>query len=68
MSSITLEISESELREVANAYRVLQDFLDRVVSPNELYTEEFLDGLAEAKSQIEKGEMTEVRNFADFLN
>jgi hypothetical protein len=67
MKSITLEISEEELREVTRAYKTLQNFLDRIVSPNELYTDEFLAGLREAETELENKDFTEVKSFADFI-
>ena len=67
MKNITLQISEEELREVAKAYKTLQNFLERIVSPNELYTDEFLEGLNEAQTEVENKEFAEVKNFADFI-
>lgn len=67
MKNITLQISEEELLEVTNAYRVLQTFLDKLVSPNDLYIEEFLGGLVEAQTEKANGELVEVKDFADFV-
>lgn len=67
MKNITLEISDKELLEITNAYKVLQRFLDKIVSPNELYTDEFLEGLNEARSQVQSKEFSEVKDFADFI-
>lgn len=67
MNTRTLEISDEELLEVTRAYQVLQRFLDRIISPNELYTAEFLSGLAEADSQLLNKEYSEVKDFADFI-
>ena len=67
MKRITLEISEEELREVTRAYKTLQNFLDKIISPNELYTDEFLNGLREAQTELENKDFTEVKSFADFV-
>ena len=67
MGNITLTISEDELKEVANAYRVLQDFLAHIVSPNELYTEVFLEGLEEAQAQVRDKSFSEVTDLAGFI-
>jgi hypothetical protein len=67
VKNITLEISDDELLEVTQAYKVLQAFLDKIVSPNELYTDEFLDGLNEARSQVQNNEFSEVNDIADFI-
>jgi hypothetical protein len=67
MKSITLQISEEELSEVTKAYKTLQNFLEKIISPNELYTDEFLKGLQEAQTEVENKEFTEVKDFADFI-
>lgn len=67
MKSITLQISEEELSEVTQAYKTLQNFLDKIISPNELYTDEFLKGLQEARTEVKNKEFTEVNDFADFI-
>jgi hypothetical protein len=67
MSTITVEISEDELREVTNAYRILRNFLAKIVSPNELYTDEFLTGLEQAHIEVKNKDLVEVENFADFI-
>jgi hypothetical protein len=66
MKSITLQISEEELREVTEAYKVLQNFLEKIISPNELYTDEFLEGLREAQTEVNDKNFSEVKSFADF--
>ena len=68
MKSITLQISEEELSEVTRAYKTLQNFLEKIISPNELYTNEFLKGLQEAQTEMEDQEFTEVKDFADFIS
>jgi hypothetical protein len=67
MKSITLQISEEELSEVTRAYKTLQNFLEKIISPNELYTDEFLKGLQESQTELENKEFTEVKSFADFI-
>ena len=67
MKNIILQISEEELREVTRAYKTLQNFLERIISPNELYTDEFLDGLQEAQDEVNDKNFGEVKNFADFI-
>lgn len=66
MKSITLQISEEELREVTEAYKTLQNFLEKIISPNELYTDEFLEGLREAQAEVNDKTTVEVKSFADF--
>lgn len=67
MKNIKLEISEEELREVTQAYKVLQNFLEKIISPNELYTDKFLKGLQEAQADVDGKNFSEVKDFADFV-
>ncbi len=67
MAEITIQISEEELKGVMQAYRTLQNFLEKIASPNELYQAEFLEGLQEAQAEAQKGQTSEVKNFADFV-
>ncbi|MGI8787596.1 MAG: hypothetical protein ACR2HG_07550 [Pyrinomonadaceae bacterium] len=67
MKNITLQISEEELREVTQPYKTLQNFLDKIVSPNEFYTDEFLEGLREAQAEVKDENFVEVKTFADFV-
>ncbi len=67
MKNITLQISEEELREVTQAYRTLRNFLEKIISPNELYTDEFLGGLQEARADVNNKNFVEVKSFADFV-
>jgi hypothetical protein len=67
MQNITLQISEDELREVTQAYQVLQSFLARIISPNELYNAEFLEGLKEAQNEVAEKDFVEVTDLAGFI-
>lgn len=67
MRNITLQISEEEFSEVISAYKTLQAFLEKVVSPNEIYERDFLEGLQQSQTEIEKKEYNEVKSFADFI-
>ena len=67
MQNITLQISEDELREVTHAYQVLQSVLARLISPNELYNAEFLDGLKQAQNEIAQEDFVEVTDLAGFI-
>jgi hypothetical protein len=55
------------LREVTKAYKTLQNFLEKIVSPNEIYTDEFLEGLQEAQAEVQDKNFVEVKSFADFF-
>jgi hypothetical protein len=67
MQNIAIEISTEELRNVWQAYHTLERFLEKFLSPNELYQTEFLQGLQESLNEVQSGEVTEVQSFADFI-
>jgi hypothetical protein len=67
MEDITINISKKELSEVIAAYRTLHAFLERFVSPNELYLTEFLTGLEDAQNDVRENNLVEVKSFADFI-
>jgi len=67
MRNITLQISEKELAEVIAAYKTLESFLEKVVSPNEIYESEFLEGLQQSQAEVQNKEFSEVKSFADFV-
>jgi len=67
MRNITLQLSEEELSEVISAYKTLQAFIEKVVSPNEIYESEFSEGLHQSQSEVVNKEFTEVKSFADFV-
>lgn len=66
MKNINVQISEEEFQEVTHAYQILQNFLEKIISPNELYTDEFVSGLNEARAELENKEFVKVKDFADF--
>jgi hypothetical protein len=67
MKNITIELSPQEFTEILQAYQILQTFLDKVLSPNELYREKFLTGLNTAQREVETGQFEEVKTFDDFI-
>jgi hypothetical protein len=67
MSNITIDISEEELQGVLQAYKILQTFIEKIASPNELYQTDFLEGLQEALDDVQTGSLMEVKSFEDFI-
>ncbi len=67
MSEVTIKISETELQNVVQAYKTLQHFIDKFVSSNDIYTDEFLSGLQESREDLQTKNFTEVKSFADFI-
>ncbi|MDL1974020.1 MAG: hypothetical protein LWX55_04415 [Deltaproteobacteria bacterium] len=66
MQNVTIQITEQELSGLLQAHQTLQAFLERFLSPNELYRSDFLKGLKEAQDDVEAGRLDEVRNFENF--
>lgn len=66
MKNLTIELSSQEFTELLQAYQVIPTFLDKVLSPNELYRQEFLTGLRTAQTEVEIGQFEEVSTFDDF--
>ena len=67
MANRIVQISEEEYKKVLQAYQTLQTFLEKIVSLNELYQSEFLEGLEEAQDDIQAGRVKEVNSFEDFI-
>ena len=66
MPAENVVVSDEQLAKLIDAYKTLQDFLGSVLSPNEIYTEEFLAGLRESDDDVAHKRMNDVRNFDDF--
>ncbi len=62
MQNVTIQITEQELSGLLRAYQTLQGFLEKFISPNELYRADFLSGVKEARDDVEAGRMDEVTN------
>ena len=66
MPSENVVVSDEQLAKLIDAYKTIQEFLGSVLSPNEIYTEEFLAGLRESEDDLASKRMNEVRSFDDF--
>jgi len=66
MATVTVNLSDEQLAKLVDAYRTIQDFLASVLSPNEIYTDQFMAGLRESDDDIRGNRMNEVRSFDDF--
>ncbi|MCI0495366.1 hypothetical protein L0Z72_10205 [candidate division KSB1 bacterium] len=67
MKTISVQISEEELKGVIQAYQILQSFLEKIASANELYQKDFLEGLNEALADVKSGRFEEVNSFEAFI-
>ncbi|MEI7696234.1 MAG: hypothetical protein WCI64_11405 [Chlorobium sp.] len=67
MRNIAIDISEEELQHVCQAYQTLQLFMEKILSPNELYQTKFLQGLHEAVADVQNEQIKEVTTFEDFI-
>ena len=66
MPTENVVVSNEQLAKLIDAYKTIQEFLGSVLSPNEIYTEEFLAGLRESEDDLANKRMNEVRSFDDF--
>ncbi len=66
MPTENVVVSDEQLAKLLEAYKTIQEFLGSVLSPNEIYTEEFLAGLRESQDDLASNRMNEVRSFDDF--
>ena len=67
MKNIAIDISEEELQHVWQAYQTLQLFMEKILSPNELYQTKFLQGLQVAVADVQNNQIKEVTTFEDFI-
>ncbi len=67
MKTVTIEMTEDELKSVLHAYQTLQSFVEKITSKQEFYKTEFLEGLDEALADIKAGRIEEVNSFEDFI-
>ena len=68
MSTENVVVSDEQLAKLIDAYKTIQEFLGSVLSPNEIYTEEFLAGLRESDDDLANNRVSEVRTFDDFTS
>ncbi|HXI23766.1 MAG TPA: hypothetical protein VNG71_07815 [Pyrinomonadaceae bacterium] len=66
MPTENVVVSDEQLAKLIDAYKTIQEFLGSVLSPNEIYTEEFLVGLRESEDDLANKRVKEVRSFDDF--
>jgi hypothetical protein len=66
MPTENVVVSDEQLAKLIDAYKTIQEFLGSVLSPNEIYTEEFLAGLRESDDDLANNRVSEVRTFDDF--
>jgi hypothetical protein len=68
MENIAVRFSHQELTEILKAYNTIRLFLEKLISPNELYREKFLKGLHEAHTEVESGQIEEIDSFEKFIS
>ncbi len=66
MATVSINLSDEQLAKLIEAYKTIQEFLASVLSPNEIYTEQFLAGLRESDDDVHSNLMNEVHTFDDF--
>lgn len=68
MPTENVVVSDEQLAKLIDAYKTIQEFLGSVLSPNEIYNEEFLAGLRESDDDLTNGQVNEVRTLDDFTS
>jgi hypothetical protein len=66
MPTENVVVSNEQLAKLIDAYKTIQEFIGSVLSPKEIYTDEFLAGLRESEDDLASGRLNEVRSFDDF--
>ncbi len=64
---IEITLSKDKLREIIHAYKTLGDFLESVLSKEQIYKATFLRGLENALQEVETGKTRKVTSFDEFL-
>ncbi len=67
MKNITVSFTEDELQSFCQAYLVLQHFVEKILPTEEIFNQEFLEGMREAVQDIRTGRTREVHSFDDFV-
>jgi hypothetical protein len=67
MKTVTIKMTEEDIKSVLQAYQTLQSFLEKFTSKQELYQSEFFDGLEEALADVKSGRFEEVNSFETFV-
>jgi hypothetical protein len=68
MENITVELTTQEFMELLQAHKKLIEFLEKVIPTNELYLQEFLNGLQIAEDEVRTNQFDEVKTFNDFVS
>ena len=64
--NIVLAMSDRFSKDYGVGEGRIQDFLAKIISPNDLYTAEFLAGLEQAQNEVANKDLIEVTDFASF--
>lgn len=68
MISESIELSKSELLEVIKAYNILNNFIQKHILKEEIYSEEFLKSMDLVITELNQNNLTPVSNFESFIN
>jgi hypothetical protein len=60
-------LTKGKFREILNAYKVLDDFLDSVLPKEDIYKTPFLRGVETALKEVESGQTKKVKSFDEFI-
>jgi len=66
MNTVTIKMTEEDIKGVLQAYQTLQSFLEKITSKQDLYKYRILDGLKEALVDVKSGRLEDVNSFEAF--
>ena len=65
--SIQINLSKNKLEEILKAYRLIGDFLESILTKEQIYKAHFLKGLDQALEEVQLGMTQKVENFDEFV-
>ena len=63
-----IQVSANELSSLVEAYSTIQSFLEKVLTPEQIYNKEFINGLNQSILDIKNKDFVKVTSFEEFVN
>ncbi len=64
---IEITLTKKQLHEILHAYKVIGDFLESIMTKEEVYKTTFLQGLEDALHEVKTGQTKPVKTFDEFI-
>jgi hypothetical protein len=62
-----IKVTDLELSSLVEAYSTLQNFLEKVLTPDQIYNPKFINELNNSIEEVESKNYVTVSNFEDFV-